>query len=69
VLDRIDVIQTETINPQSVATIIASPICPAHIVEAYDTDASAPQRYPALEGRPGVDIERIEKVGVAGIDA
>ncbi|HEY5650298.1 MAG TPA: mannosyl-3-phosphoglycerate synthase [Acidimicrobiia bacterium] len=83
--DRIDVIQTETINPhfhedkgdehvavmrnQSVATIIASPICPAHIVEAYDTDASAPQRYPALEGRPGVDIERIEKVGVAGIDA
>lgn len=77
---RIDVIQTETINPhfhedkgerhvagmreQSIATITNSPICPRHVASAYPTDAPPPDRYPAFGGRRGIDIERIEKAGV-----
>ena len=78
--DRVDVIQTETINPhfhedkgeahvagmrnQSIATITASPICPRHVSAAYGTDASPPARYPAFWDRPGIDLERIEKAGI-----
>jgi mannosyl-3-phosphoglycerate synthase len=81
---RVDVIQTETINPhfhedkgedhvaamrdQSVATITASSICPTHVVEAYRTEVSAPQRYPAFEARPAIDIERLEEIGVSKVE-
>ncbi len=77
---RVDVIQTETINPhfhedkgeehvagmrdQSIATITSSPICPSHVAAAYPTDAPAPVRYPAFGDRPGIDIERLEKAGI-----
>ena len=78
--DRVDVIQTETINPhfhedkgeehvdgmrnQSIATITGSPICPRHVSAAYGTDVSPPTRYPAFGDRPGIDLERIEKAGI-----
>jgi mannosyl-3-phosphoglycerate synthase len=81
--DRIDVFQTETINPhfhedkgeahvagmrgQSIATITSSPICPRHIAAAYPADAAPPDRYPSFGSRPRIDLERIEKAAVTGI--
>ncbi len=81
--ERIDVVQTETINPhfhedkgeehvarmrdQSVATITSSPICPPHVSAAFPTEISPPERYPAFERRPDVDMERIEKAGITAI--
>jgi mannosyl-3-phosphoglycerate synthase len=80
--DRIDVFQTETINPhfhedkgeghvdgmrdQSIATITTSPICPRHVADAYPVDAAPPRRYPSFGSRPGVDFERIEKTARTG---
>ncbi len=82
--DRVDVIQTETINPHfhedkgeahvsgmrelSIATITASPICPRHVAEAFPTSVAAPVRYPAFADRPALDVEHIQKVGVTGLD-
>ena len=82
--ERVDVIQTETINPhfhevkgedhvammrdQSIATISASPICPQHVAEAYPTPTSPPRRYPSLGNRPGIDLERLQKVAAPDIE-
>jgi mannosyl-3-phosphoglycerate synthase len=79
--DRIDVIQTETLNPhfhedkgeehvagmrdQSVATIISSPICPGHVASTYDTEMPPPIRYPTFGNRPGIDLERIDEAGTS----
>lgn len=82
--ERVDVIQTETINPhfhedkgeehvammrdQSVATITDSPICPPHVAEAYRTEVPVPDRYPAFEARPAIDLERLEKGGAGDVE-
>jgi mannosyl-3-phosphoglycerate synthase len=79
--ERIDVVQTETINPhfhedkgedhvaemrdQSVATITGSPVCPPHVAAAYPTPSLPPPRYPAFADRQSVDLELIEKAGFA----
>jgi mannosyl-3-phosphoglycerate synthase len=77
--ERIDVFQTETINPHfhedkgeehvarmrdlSIATVTSSPICPPHVTNAYPTPASPPIRYPSFANRPSVDLERLEQAG------
>ncbi len=77
--DRIDIVQTETINPHfhedkgeehvarmrdlSIATVTSSPICPPPVTKAYPTPASPPIRYPSFANRPSVDLERLEKAG------
>lgn len=77
---RIDLFQTETLNPhfhedkgddhvavmrdQSIATIVSSPICPPHVSDAYRVAVAPPFRYPAFGDRHPVDLERLEKAGI-----
>lgn len=73
--DRVDVVQTETINPHfhedkgeghvsemrdiSLSAITSSPICPPAVSAAYASSAPAPRRYPMMSGRDRIDVDRL----------
>lgn len=81
---RVDVHQTETINPHfhedkgddhvdsmreiSLAAITSSPICPPAVAAAYSTAAPPPRRYPMLASREHVDLDRLVDLAQAPVE-
>jgi mannosyl-3-phosphoglycerate synthase len=81
---RVDVVQTETINPHfhedkgddhvavmreiSLAAITSSPICPPAVADAYSSSVAPPPRYPMMSTRGQVDLEQLIDLSQAPIE-
>lgn len=81
---RVDVFQTETINPHfhedkgddhvaamreiSLAAITSSPICPPSVAASYSTTVAPPRRYPMMATREQLDVERLVDLAQAPVE-